>query len=121
MHFVNNERVREIPKLSGELKPICGYCMKGKKTKSSHKKVKKIRTTRPLDLFHMDLMGLIRTKSRGGKRYILVVVDDFSRFSFVCFLRKKSETTMHLKSLFTRIQVEIDYLIVRIRNDGGRD
>ena len=121
VHLVNNERIKDIPKLSGELKPICGNCMKGKQTKSSRKKVKEIRTTRPLDLLYMDLMGLIRTKRRGGKRYVLVVVDDFSRFSFVHFLREKLETIKHLKSLFTRIQVEIGYLIVRVKNDEGRD
>ena len=55
----------------------------------------------------MDLMGPIHTKSRGGKRYVIVVVDDFSRYSFVYFLREKSETIEHLKSLFSRIQVEI--------------
>ena len=54
--------------------------MEGKNTKSSHKKAKKIRTTKPLDLFHMDLMGLKCTEStRSGKRYVLVVVDDFLR------------------------------------------
>ena len=59
MHLVNTEKVRRIPKLSGEPKPICGEYMKGKQTKSSHKKCKEIRTIRPLDLLHMDLMGPI--------------------------------------------------------------
>ena len=63
--------------------------MEGKNTKSSHKKAKKIRTTKPLDLFHMDLMGLKCTEStRSGKRYVLVVVDDFLRYSFMSFLRE---------------------------------
>ena len=89
MHLVNTEKVIGIPKLNGEPKPICGEWLKGKQTKSSHKKVKEIRTTRPLDLLHMDLIGPMRTKSRGGKRYVLVVVNDFSRYSFVSFLREK--------------------------------
>ena len=50
MHLVNNKKVIGIPKLSGEPQPICGECMKGKQTQSSHKKVKEIKTTRPLDL-----------------------------------------------------------------------
>ena len=58
-HLVNTKKVRGIPKLSGELKPICGECMKGKQTKSSHKKVKEIRIIRLLDLLHMDNMGLM--------------------------------------------------------------
>ena len=69
----------------------------------------------------MDLMGPMRTKSRGGKRYVLVVVDDFSRYSFVSFLKEKLEAIEHLKSLFDRIQVEIGHPIVRIRSDRGRE
>ena len=84
------KKLKGVPKLNGEPKPICGECVKGKQTKSSHEKVKEIRITRHLDPLHMDLMGPMHTKSRGGKRYVLVVVDDFSRYSFVSFLREKS-------------------------------
>ena len=77
VHLVNTERVRDIPRLSGEPKPICDECMKGKKIKSSHKKVKEIKTTKPLDILHMDLMDPMQTKSKSGKRYVLMVVDNF--------------------------------------------
>ena len=69
----------------------------------------------------MDLKGPMQTERRGGKRYVLVVVDDFSRYSFVSFLREKFEVIEHLKSLFNRIQVEIGHSIVRIRSDRGRE
>ena len=59
VHLVNIENVRGIPRRSGEPKLICGEYMKDKQTRSSHKKVKEIRTTRPLNLLLMDLMGLI--------------------------------------------------------------
>ena len=81
--------------------------MKDKKTMSSHKKVKEIKTIRPLDLLHIDRTGPIRIESRGVKRYILIVVDDFSRYSFVSFLREKFEAIEHLKCLFNRIQMEM--------------
>ena len=68
VHLVNTEKVRGIPRLSGEPKPICGECMQGKQTKSSHKKVKETRTTRLVDLLHMDLMCSMRTENRGDKR-----------------------------------------------------
>ena len=68
----------------------------------------------------MDLMGRMRIKSRGGKIYVLVVVDDFSRY-FVIFLKEKSKAIEHLKSLFNRIQVEIGHPIARIRSDKGRE
>ena len=120
MHLVNTEKIRGIPKLSGEPKPICSECMKGKQTKSSYKKVKGIRTTKPLNLLHMDLMGPMWIESRGGKKYVHVVIDDFSRYSFVSFVREKFGAIKHLKSLFNRIQVEIGYPIVRIRSDRGK-
>ena len=69
----------------------------------------------------MDLIGLMHTKSRGDKRYVLVVVDDFSKFSFISFLKEKLKTIEHLKSLFNRIQVEIGHPIVRIRSDRMRE
>ena len=67
MHLMNTKKVRGIPRLSGEPKPICGKCMKRKQTKRSHKKENEIRTTKPLDLLHMDLMGPMRTESRDDK------------------------------------------------------
>ena len=51
------EKIRGIPRLSGEPKLICGKCMKGKQIKGPHKEIKEIMTTRPLDLLHMDLMS----------------------------------------------------------------
>lgn len=70
----------------------------------------------------MDLMGSMCIESKYGKRYVLVVVDDFSRYSFVSFLREKSKTIKFLKSLYiTRIQVEEGYQIVGIRSDKGRE
>ena len=53
----------------------------GKKTKASHQKVNVIATSRCLELLHVDLMGPTRTESLGGKRYIMVIVDDFSRYT----------------------------------------
>ena len=67
-------------------KNICGLCQLGKRTKSIHPKVNVVATSRPLELLHVDLIGPMRTESMGGKRYIMVVVDDFSRYSWMEFL-----------------------------------
>ena len=50
-----------------------------------------IATSRCLELLHIDLLGPTRIESLGGKRYIMVIVDDFSRYTWVEFLREKSE------------------------------
>ena len=66
-----------LPKLGKIEKNVCGPCQLGKQTKSTHSKVNVVATSRPLVLLHVDLMGPMRTESMGGKRYIMVVVDDF--------------------------------------------
>ena len=84
------EAVEGLPKFEKVEKTICGACQTGKQTKASHHKVNVIATSRCLELLHVDLMGPTRTESLGGKRYIMVIVDDFSRYTWVEFLREKS-------------------------------
>jgi transposase InsO family protein len=69
----------------------------------------------------MDLMGPTRTASLGGKRYILVIVDDFSRYTWAIPIREKSDAFDTAQHLFKKIQVEQNCQIVRIRSDYGRE
>ena len=62
----------------------------------------------------MDLMGPTRTESLGGKRYIIVVIDDFTRYTWVILLRSKSDTSEHIEALCTRLQNEKSLKIDRI-------
>ncbi|CAL9011462.1 unnamed protein product, partial [Prunus brigantina] len=81
-------------------------------------------TTRPLELIHMDLIGPIQTISLGGKKYILVVVDDYSRFTWVAFLKDKGETFIHFKSIVNKIQNEKERTVnslSRMRSDHGTE
>ena len=71
-------------------KTICSACQIGKQTNSNHHKVNVISTSRCLELLHVDLIRPTRTESLGGKRYIMVIVDDFSRYTWMEFLREKS-------------------------------
>ena len=80
-----------LPKISFEKDRLCGACQQGKQTKISFKSKNIVSTSRPLQLLHMDLIGPSRTMSLGGKLYILVIVDDFSRFTWVTFLAHKNE------------------------------
>ena len=94
---------------------------KKKKTKSTHPKVNVVATSCPLELFHVDLMGPMRMESIGGKRYIVVVVDDFLRYSWVEFLREKSEACEKMEKLCKKLQNEKGVHIVKIRNDHGKE
>ena len=73
--------VRGLPKLGKRVNSVCGPCQQGKQTKSMHKKGKYLFTKEPLELLHMDLMGPMQTESLGGKRYIFVCVNVFSRYT----------------------------------------
>ena len=112
-----------MPKLGKESNGKCEPCQLGKQLKISHKKVPDVNTSKVLELLHMDLMGPIQVESLNGKRYIFVCVDDFSRFSWVNFLREKSDTFDAFKTLCMKLCVEKDCgigKIVRIRSDHGK-
>ncbi|WP_281284697.1 DDE-type integrase/transposase/recombinase, partial [Cobetia crustatorum] len=114
------ELIRGLPKLQ-KVDKICGECQLGKQIRSSHKKVNSNTTSRPLELLHMDLIGPTRTESRGGKKYILVIVDDFTRFTWVSFLKDKSETLDEVKKIIKRIQNEKGSQVYKIRSDHGSE
>lgn len=66
-----------LPKLLKVMKMVCGPCQEGKQTSAQHKKIKEVLTSRPLELLHIDLMGPTQAENLGGKKYIMVIVDDF--------------------------------------------
>jgi transposase InsO family protein len=87
-----------------------------------HHPHKNIMTTdRPLELLHMDLFGPIAYLSIGGSKYCLVIVDDYSRFTWVFFLQEKSHTQEILKGFLRRAQNEFDLRIKKIRSDNGTE
>jgi hypothetical protein len=63
-------------------------------------------TKRPLELLHMDLFGPVAYISIDGSKYCLVIVDDYSRFTWVFFLQEKSQTQENLKKLLRQAQNE---------------
>nr|GEY55835.1 retrovirus-related Pol polyprotein from transposon TNT 1-94 [Tanacetum cinerariifolium] len=69
----------------------------------------------------MDLCGPIRVESANGKKYILVIVDDYSRFTWVKFLRSKDETPMFIIKFLKMIQVRLNVPVRRIRTNNGTE
>ena len=109
-----HESILGIPKLSRVNNVMCGPCQLGKRTKVKHSGTQTSATSKPLELLHLDLMGPTRTESLGGKRYITVVVDDFTRYTWVILLRSKLDATEHIEALCTRLQNEKSLKIGRI-------
>ena len=108
-----HESILGIPKLSRVSNVVCGPCQLGKQTKAKHPSTQTSVTSRPLELLHLDLTSPTRTESLGGKRYILVVVD-FTRYTWVILLRSKSHALEHIEVLCKRLQNEKGLKIDRI-------
>ena len=78
----------------------------GKQIKKSFKNKNFISTTRPLELLHIDLFGPSRTPSLGGKSYAFVIVDDFSRYTWIFFLSQKNEAFYEFQSFATKFKMK---------------
>jgi transposase InsO family protein len=99
----------------------CAACQAGKQVGSTHHGKNVMTTSRPLELLHMDLFGPIAYLSIEGSKYGLVIVDDFSRFTWVLFLQDKSETQVTLKRFLKRAQNEFELKVKNIRSDNGSE
>ena len=80
-----------------------------------------ISTTKPLEMLHIDLCGPLRVISRGGKRYILVIVDDYSRFTWTMFLATKDETYEVFEIFVRLVQKKLNTEVIDIRSDHGSE
>ena len=89
--------------------------------KSKHPSVASVQTSKPLELLHINLMGPARIQSLGGKKYILVVVDDCTRYTWVVLLKDKVKAPEKMIHLCKKLQVEKDTMIARITSDHGRE
>lgn len=110
--------VRGLPKFGRIRDMVCGPCSVGKMHKAPHTKSTNIPSTHPLQLVHMDLMSS-RTQSRYGRTYILVIVDDFSRFTWAIFLKNKSDTFDAFRIWSNKVENDKDCGIGHIRSDRG--
>jgi hypothetical protein len=68
---------------------VCASCRHAKIIASPRPPLTDVMTERPCELLHMDLVGLARVRSAGGKWYVLVMVDNYSQYVWVFFLEDK--------------------------------
>nr|GEZ28621.1 retrovirus-related Pol polyprotein from transposon TNT 1-94 [Tanacetum cinerariifolium] len=110
-----------LPKLKFLKDQLCSSC-KLSKAKRSLFKPKAVPSLKGrLNFLHMDLCGLMRVVSINGKKYILVIVDDYSRDTWTLFLRSKDETPEVLKEFLTMIQRNFQALVITIQTDRGTE
>ncbi|GJR31195.1 retrovirus-related pol polyprotein from transposon TNT 1-94 [Tanacetum coccineum] len=110
-----------LPKLKYVKDQLCSSC-KVSKSKRSSFKIKIVPSSKGrLNLLHMDLCGPMRVASINGKKYILVIVDDYSRYTWTLFLRSKDETPEVLKEFLTMIQRNLQAPVIYVRTDRGTE
>ncbi|GJW38705.1 retrovirus-related pol polyprotein from transposon TNT 1-94 [Tanacetum coccineum] len=113
--------VRGLPRLKFEKDHLCSACQLGKSKKHTHKPKTENSNLGVLNTLHMDLCRLMRVQTINGKKYILVIVDDYSRFTWVKFLRSKDETPEFVIKFLKQIQVGLNKTIRYIRIDNGTE
>ena len=98
---------------------VCGACQVGNQHGAPHHPKNGLTTKRPLELFHMDLFGPVDYISIGGSKYGLVIVDDFSCYTWVFFLSDKGETQEVLKKFMRQAKNKFELKIKKVRSDNG--
>ncbi|GJZ62000.1 retrovirus-related pol polyprotein from transposon TNT 1-94 [Tanacetum coccineum] len=120
-HLARHGLVRGLPKLKFEKDHLCSACAMGKSKKKPHKPKSEDTNQEKLYLLHMDLCGPMRVVSVNGNKYILIIVDDYSRFTWVKCLRSKDEAPDFIIKFLKMIQVQLKVPVRRIRTDNGTE
>jgi transposase InsO family protein len=119
--LLKGEHILGLTNVHFEKDRVCSACQAGKQVGVHHPHKNIMTTDRPLELLHMDLFGLIAYISISRSKYCLVIVDDYSCFTWVFFLQDKSQTQETLKGFLRRAQNEFGLRIKKIRSDNGTE
>ncbi|KAJ9557013.1 hypothetical protein OSB04_011627 [Centaurea solstitialis] len=107
-----NKLVTGLPDFRFTKVSLCSACEKGKQTRDSFKSKQISSISSPLHLLHMDLFG---------PKYTLVIVDEYSRYTWIFFLRSKSDALEEI-IMFVRKMEKLNNLSVRsIRSNHGTE
>jgi hypothetical protein len=85
---------------------------------ASHSPVNTMIIEQPIQLLHIDTVSPSRVRSMGGKWYVLVIIDGYSRYAWVFFLESKDEVFEHLWNLALRLNNEHPNSLKVIRSDN---
>jgi len=116
--LVKKEMVRGLPTVEFE-KKFCEECVLGKHPRTSFPRTTEYRANEQLRLIHIDICGPITPKSFSGKRYFISFIDDFSRKTWVYFLKEKSEVFQVFKRFKAMVEKETGMPIKSVRSNRG--
>ena len=113
--------VRGLKDVTFEKDKLCSACPAGKQVANTHPTKAYLSTSRVLELLHMDLFEPTTYASLGGNKYYLVIVDDYSRYTWTFFLQDKAEVASIFKKFAKTAQNQFDVKIKKIRSDNGKE
>nr|GEW79915.1 integrase, catalytic region, zinc finger, CCHC-type, peptidase aspartic, catalytic [Tanacetum cinerariifolium] len=123
--FVRNEDgvdlLTGLPKMKFEKDQLCSACEQGKIHQKHHKSKTVFASNKPLYLLYMDLCGPMRIESMNRKRYVLVVVDDYSRYTCVFFLHSKDDVSDVIIFFIKKTQANLQLQVQRVRTDNDTE
>ncbi|GJS82732.1 retrovirus-related pol polyprotein from transposon TNT 1-94 [Tanacetum coccineum] len=117
--LARKDLVRGLPRLKFEKDHLCSACQLRKSKNYSYKPKTESTNLEVLHTLHMELCELMRVQSINGKKYILVIIDDYLRFTWVKFLRSKDETPDFVVTFLKQIQVGLNKTVRFIRTNNG--
>ncbi|GJV81363.1 putative ribonuclease H-like domain-containing protein [Tanacetum coccineum] len=119
--LTSHDLVDGLSKFKYHKNHLCSACEQGKRKKASLPPKLVPSTESKLELLHMDLCGPMRVASINGKKYILVIVDDYSRYTWVYFLRTKDEAPDMIVDFVNQVQKNLKASILTIQTDNGTE
>ncbi|KAM0832404.1 hypothetical protein ACQ4PT_064926 [Festuca glaucescens] len=119
--LLKGEHIVGLTGVSFEKDRVCSACVAGKQLKKRHPIKSIVTTSRPLELLHLDLFGPSHYDTLGGSKYGLVIVDDYSRYSWVFLLKSKDETYREFIIFAKKAQRMYESEIKAIRTDNGTE
>ncbi|GKC04844.1 retrovirus-related pol polyprotein from transposon TNT 1-94 [Tanacetum coccineum] len=119
--LARKDLVRGLPRFKFEKDHLCFACQLGKSKKHTHKPKTENTNLEVFNTLHMDLCGPMRVQKINGKKFILVIVDDYSRFTWVKLLRSKDETPEVVIKFLKQIQVGLNKTIRYIYTDNDTE
>nr|GEY39194.1 retrotransposon-related protein [Tanacetum cinerariifolium] len=119
--LAKTDLVSSLSKFKYAKEHLCPSCEQGKSKRASHPPKPVSNSKQQLHLLHMDLCGPMRVESINSKWYVLVIVDDYSRYTWVYFLRTKDETPEVIKNFLKKIYVCLQAPVIIVCTDNGTE
>jgi transposase InsO family protein len=119
--LLKHDLVRGLNDVTFEKDKPCSACQASKQVGNTHPSKSEMGTSKAFELLQMDLFGPTTYTSIGGNKYDFVIVDDYTRYTWVLFLYNKSDVYNLFKSFVKRAQNEFETTIKKIRSDNGSE